>query len=140
MRFLPTKVHGALDYLVGILLIAAPWLFGFAHGGLETWLPVILGASALIYSLCTAYEAGAFKLIPMSVHLWIDILSGALLAASPWLFGFNDRVYIPHLAFGIFEMMAAIITRTRPHDANTEKYVQRHYQKQARGRHNPAHN
>jgi len=33
MRFIPTKVHGILDYVVGVALIAAPWLFGFANVG-----------------------------------------------------------------------------------------------------------
>lgn len=50
MRFIPTRVHGMLDYLIGILLIAAPWLFDFDRGGMETWIPVILGAG----DCCTA--------------------------------------------------------------------------------------
>jgi hypothetical protein len=27
MRFIPTKVHGVMDYIMDILLIASPWLF-----------------------------------------------------------------------------------------------------------------
>ena len=37
-----------MDYLMGILLIASPWLFGFDRGGAETWVPVILGIGAII--------------------------------------------------------------------------------------------
>ncbi len=47
MRFIPTRLHGVLDYLVGTLLIAAPWLLNFNRGGAETWVPVILGVGAL---------------------------------------------------------------------------------------------
>lgn len=36
MRFIPTRTHGLLDYVVGLLLIAAPWVFNFAQGGAET--------------------------------------------------------------------------------------------------------
>jgi hypothetical protein len=36
MRFIPTRIHGMMDYAMGLLLIAAPWLFGFARGGAET--------------------------------------------------------------------------------------------------------
>jgi hypothetical protein len=116
-------MHGILDYLVGALLIASPWLFGFADGGIETWLPVALGASALVYSLCTNYEMGAARLLSMKTHLTLDFLSGALLAVSPWLFGFSDHVYMPHLVLGIFEMMAALITRTTPDTAKGTQHT-----------------
>ena len=114
MRFLPTKIHGVIDYLTGLLLIAAPWLLGFADNGPATWVPVILGASALLYSLLTDYELGVFRAISMPMHLRLDALSGAFLAASPWLFGFDEYVYLPHLIIGAFEVVASLITRTSP--------------------------
>src|SRR5688500_10692667 len=111
MRFIPTKAHGVLDYLVGALLIAAPWIFGFDRGGAETWVPVILGASAILYSLFTDYEMGVTRGISMRTHLTLDMLSGVILALSPWIFSFADYVYVPHLVLGIFEIGAALITR-----------------------------
>lgn len=114
MRFIPTRVHGMLDYLVGALLIAAPWLFGFARGGAETIVPVVLGAGALLYSLFTDYELGLVRRIPMSTHLMLDLGSGLLLALSPWLFGFADYVRDPHLVLGVFEIGAALMTQKRP--------------------------
>ena len=62
----------------------------------------------------TDYELGVMRVIPMPVHLGIDIASGALLALSPWLFGFADRVFWPHLVVGIFEIGAGLTTRTAP--------------------------
>jgi len=114
MKIISTKTHGVLDYLVGIILIASPWIFGFADGTAAQWVPVILGVSALIYSLMTDYEMGIAKLIPMKVHLTIDMLSGVLLAVSPWLFGFADRVSTPHVVLGILEIGAAMMTKTSP--------------------------
>ena len=114
MRFLSTKVHGYRDYIVGALLIAAPWLFDFDRGGAETWVPVILGISAIIYSLMTDYELGATRGISMRTHLTLDLMSGVFLAASPWIFGFANYVYVPHLVLGIFEIAAALMTRTQP--------------------------
>jgi hypothetical protein len=114
MRFLSTKVHGYLDYIMGALLIAAPWLFDFDRGGAETWVPVILGAGAIIYSLMTDYEMGATRGISMRTHLMLDLLSGIFLAASPWIFGFADYVYVPHLVLGILEIGASLMTRTQP--------------------------
>lgn len=114
MRFLPTRIHGALDYLVGLLLIVAPWLLGFADGTAAQYVPQALGVAALIYALLTDYELGVVRLIPMPVHLMLDAGSGVLLAASPWLFGFADRVFWPHLILGLVEVGAALVTRTVP--------------------------
>jgi hypothetical protein len=50
----------------------------------------------------------------MPLHLVLDAAAGALLAASPWLFGFAHQVRGPHLAFGLFSVVASLITRTRP--------------------------
>ena len=114
MRILSTRAHGYMDYLMGVLLIAAPWLFGFAQNGAETWVPVILGASAIVYSLMTDYELGASRTISMRTHLTLDLLSGILLAASPWLFGFADYVSTPHVVLGIAEIAASLMTKTHP--------------------------
>lgn len=116
MRVLPTRVHGVLDYIVGIILIAAPWIFNFNRGGAETWVPVVLGAAAIIYSLCTDYELGVLRLIPMPTHLMLDLMSGVLLAVSPWLFGFHDLVWAPHLIVGLFEIGASLMTQRVPRD------------------------
>ncbi|MDQ3555499.1 MAG: SPW repeat protein, partial [Gemmatimonadota bacterium] len=111
---LPTRIHGVLDYLLGALLIASPWLLGFGRGGAETWVPVGVGAGVLVVSLFTDYELGLVRRIGMPVHLWLDGLAGALLAASPWLWGFDPRVWIPHVAFGVLAMLAAVTTQTIP--------------------------
>ena len=114
MRVLSTKTHGILDYLVGVLLIAAPWILGFAQNGTETWIPVILGAGAILYSLLTNYEMGVSKTIAMRTHLGLDIASGIILAASPWILNFNEFVYLPHLIFGLGEILIASITNRYP--------------------------
>lgn len=114
MRLLSTRVHGVLDYLVGALLIAAPWLLGFARGGPEQWVFVAAGGAAFVYSVFTDYELGLVKVLQMPVHLWLDAFSGAFLAISPWLFGFDQQIWIPHVAAGGFEILAALVTNTVP--------------------------
>jgi hypothetical protein len=66
MRFIPTRIHGVLDYLYSALLLAAPWLFGFADGGALQWLSMLGGAGTLIMSLLTDYE--------FSLRRWIYCL------------------------------------------------------------------
>jgi hypothetical protein len=114
MRFVPTRVHGAIDYLWGVALIASPWLLGFATGGAAQWVAVAFGAGAILYSLVTVYELGVLRIIPMGLHLALDGIAGTLLAASPWLLGFSREVFWPHLAFGMFSVAASLVTRTDP--------------------------
>lgn len=106
-----TKTHGVIDYLTGALLIAAPYLFGFANGGTAEILPQLIGAAIILMSLITRYELSAAKLIPLKVHLGTDIAAGILLAASPWLFGFAELIWWPHLLVGLMEIVVASITR-----------------------------
>jgi hypothetical protein len=110
---LPTRIHGVLDYTVGALLIVLPFLLRFGMGP-QTLVPVALGAAAIAYSLCTDYELGVVRRLQMPAHLWLDGIGGVLLAASPWLFGFDTEVWIPHVVLGALEIGAAVITDTIP--------------------------
>jgi hypothetical protein len=64
--------------------------------------------------MLTRHEPGALPLIDMPIHLMLDGASGLLLAASPWLFGFADFVWIPHVVFGLLEIGTSLMTQTQP--------------------------
>ena len=110
---LPTRTHGVLDYTVGALLIALPFILRLG-GGPQTWVFVGAGVAALVYSAFTDYELGLVKRLQMPVHLWLDGISGVFLAVSPWLFGFDNEVWIPHVLLGAFEIVAAVVPDTAP--------------------------
>src|SRR5215217_8087048 len=114
MRFIPTRVHGVLDYLTAGVLIAAPSTLGFRRHSMQRWLPLALGVGTIGYSLLTDYELGLFKVIPMPMHLALDAANGALLAASPWLFGFAEETAAPHLGLGLFEIAVTASSQTAP--------------------------
>jgi hypothetical protein len=118
MRFLPTSLHGAIDYLWGVALLSTPWLLGFANVPAARWVAVVFGVGAILYSLLTAYELGVLRILPMPLHLILDGIAGLVLAVSPWLFGFADQVYLPHLLFGLFSIVASLVTRMEPVLAN----------------------
>ncbi len=120
IRFIPTSVHAVLDYLVGIALIAAPFLFGFAYvGGIAVYLPIILGVGLILYSFVTNYELGipGIRFIPMPYHLVFDLVASALLAASPFLFGFYTKplnVWLPHFVVGLTVILVVLVSQTHP--------------------------
>ena len=114
MRFIPTRFHAPLDYVVGVALIAAPWIFQFSEHTAATVVPIVLGIGLIAYSLVTNYELGVWKVAPMAVHNLIDIVAGAVLAASPWLFGFADEsanVWLPHLVVGLAAIFLGVTTK-----------------------------
>jgi hypothetical protein len=118
-KFIPTKVHGALDYIVGIALILAPWLFAFSdRGGAAVAIPVILGIGLIVYSIFTKYEWGLVKVLSMPYHLIIDLLAAALLAFSPFIFGFYDanalNVWVPHVVVGIAVILVVFFSQSQP--------------------------
>ncbi|HET8884399.1 MAG TPA: hypothetical protein VFM68_02930 [Candidatus Saccharimonadales bacterium] len=124
LRFIPTKVHGALDYIVAIALIFAPMIFGFQEvGGAAVYIPIILGVGLFLYSLLTNYEWGLIKVIGMPYHLVIDILASTLLVLSPFLFGFIDEApnaWLPHIAVGVTVILVVLFSQTQPAvDKNT---------------------
>lgn len=110
MRFISTRIHGYIDYIVGAVLVLAPFIFGFATGGAEMWVPIVLGLGIIVYSLLTDYELGVFHSIAPRTHLVLDGLVGVVLAVSPWLFGFSAIVWLPHLLVGLALIGLAVFT------------------------------
>ena len=107
---IPTRVHGIIDYIVAIILIVAPFVLGFADGSAAQWVPIIIGVATIGMSLLTRYELGAVKVIPMLGHLSIDGVAGLVLLASPWIFGFADRIWWPHVLFGAMYVIVPLLT------------------------------
>jgi len=111
MRKISRKTHGVIDYLSVGFMSAAPWLFGFSTNLPASICFYISAAAVLFLSLFTNYELGIRKSIPMAFHLDMDMVLGLLLATSPWLFGFAQEVYLPHVLTGAFAMVAGLISQ-----------------------------
>lgn len=114
MRFIPTRFHAPLDYIVGAVLIAAPWIFRFSEDTAATLVSVVLGSGLIAYSLFTNYELGLWKVAPMAVHNLIDIVAGAVLAASPWIFGYADEgtnYWLPFVVIGVAAIFLGLTTK-----------------------------
>lgn len=118
MRFVPTKIHGILDYVGGVALIIAPMLFGFEHlGGPAVMIPRSIGFILIAYSLLTKYEWGLFKVLPMPYHLVVDVAGSLFLIISPWLFGFSHEglnVWLPDVVSGIGVIGLVLVSQTEP--------------------------
>jgi hypothetical protein len=118
MKFISSKVHGVLDYIVAAALFFAPIIFGFQSvGGAAVVVPMVLGIALALYSLCTQYELGVLKLIDFQYHLAIDVIAAIFLAVSPFLFGFINQApnaWLPHILVGVAVVLVVMFSRPVP--------------------------
>jgi hypothetical protein len=102
--------HAFLDYLSCMALFLAPWAFKFSDASAAMAVAIGAGVVILLSSLCTKYEGGLFRVVPMAVHLNLDILLGLFLISAPWLFSFHEKVLWPHVCFGLLAIVAGLLT------------------------------
>src|SRR5579885_545364 len=118
MKTISTYTHGILDYIIGIILILAPNIFGFESlGGPAVSVARTIGVLVIVQALITKYELGLFPILSMRLHLFGDYVMSVILAASPWIWSFYGRpnhVWLPHLIIGCVYFVITSMTRTAP--------------------------
>jgi hypothetical protein len=109
---IPAFVHGVIEYIAGVLLVAAPFLFSFESDG-ATAVSIVAGVIILIVAASTAMSTGLIKSIPVQAHVVLDYILAALLIASPFIFGFTDdgTATAVFIALGVFHLLMTIATR-----------------------------
>ena len=113
MRPINTKIHGIIDYGMGVTLLCMPLLLNLNLDTLQSNVFFSMGTTLLVYSFMTKYELGFLNVIPINIHLMLDVISGIFLAGSPWLLGFASEVFLPHLLLGLIEIGVATSTNPR---------------------------
>jgi hypothetical protein len=125
LRVIPTSVHSAVDHVVGPALIAAPTVLGLEKTSPEGIVPRANGIAAALYSNLTDYELSVKNVIPMKVHLALDAISGATLAAVPLATGAHKRGtrhWLPHAMVGAFEIGMALFTQTEAPRSRSRRF------------------
>lgn len=116
MKLINSRVHTIIGLVVGAALLVAPWLFGFAdEGGAAVTVPIAVGIFIILSELTTTSIASPIKLVPMKVHIILDVITGLFLAASPWIFMFNEQplnAWLPHVVVGVLVAGYALMTKT----------------------------
>ena len=109
---IPAFVHGVLEYVAAILLIAAPFLFSF-DSDTATGISIALGVVVLIVTASTAMSTGLVKSIPVQAHVVLDYILAFFLIASPFIFGFDDdgTATAFFLVLGVVHLLLTIATR-----------------------------
>jgi hypothetical protein len=108
----PVFVHGVVEYVAGVLLIAAPFLFSF-DADTATAVSIVAGVLVLIVTASTDIPTGMTKSIPIPAHVIADYVLAGLLIASPFLFGFDadGTATAFFIVLGVVHLLLTIATR-----------------------------
>jgi hypothetical protein len=104
-------MHGVIDYLLGLLLLFSPWLFGFHTRHIDATMAVCFGAGILLYSLLTNDETGVVRLLPFPFHVFLDVLAGVALIFSFIIYGTGLAASIVFAVVGLLEFALVILTQ-----------------------------
>ena len=119
---IPLFLHGAIEYVAGALLIAAPFLLSFDSGA-ATALSIIVGVVMLAVAAATEGPTSLIDQIPTAAHVALDYVLVALLIALPFLAGFSDESAPTafFIVLGVAHLLITIGTRFRsPAEARAE--------------------
>lgn len=103
------RTHNILDYVAAAALILAPWFFNFTQIVEARNLLVGAGIVLTFYSALTRYEFSLIQVIPLRLHMALDMLLGAIVATGPWLFNFRAVLTSGQAAVHVILGLAAIV-------------------------------
>ena len=108
-------LHGAIEYVAGVLLVVAPFLLDFESGAAVA-LSIVGGVLVLVIAASTDGPTSLVNSLPIAAHLLLDYALAAVLVASPFLFGFSDESSPTafFIALGIVHLLVTIGTRFKP--------------------------
>ncbi|MGN6177978.1 MAG: SPW repeat domain-containing protein [Mucilaginibacter sp.] len=120
--FISTKFYGVMNYLIGAALILAPWFVPASNGkpfyvhadGASLLLPLIVGWVQLIMAFFSNNSHGVIRQFPLQMHFFLDVLCGSFLFASPFVYGFSDVIWWPHVLFGGLLVILGVFTKKSP--------------------------
>jgi hypothetical protein len=112
---IPRFAHGLLEYVAGALLVAAPFLLGF-DAGAAIAVSIVLGVLVILVAASTEGPTSLINSLQIQLHIVLDYALGALLVASPFLFGFSDEGAPTafFIAIGVAHLLMTLGTRFLP--------------------------
>jgi hypothetical protein len=116
---IPLNLHAALEPLIAVVIIAAPWIFGFSDVNDAKVVCIAVGAVMLIAGSMTDWRFSIARVIPLRMHRATDLLLGTVLIVAPFVLGFSDQGGATRFTViaGVLEIFTALATRWDPVEA-----------------------
>ena len=109
---IPAAVHGIIEYLAGVLFIAAPYLFDF-DATRATTLSIAVGVIVLVVAAVSKGPTGLIDELPVPAHVVLDLVLAVFLIAAAFLFGFSEdgKATAFFIILGVTHLLLTIATR-----------------------------
>lgn len=110
MKVISPRIHGYFDFLTVFIFLLAPTLLGLSQ--LSAMLAYGLAVVHLIVTLTSDFPFGIVKLIPFTIHGWIERMVGPLLIAIPFILNFSTEETARnfYIAMGIIIIVVGMLT------------------------------
>lgn len=109
-KLITPRLHGALDYVVVLVFLLAPTLFGLT--GFAATLSYLLAGVHLLMTLLTAFPLGVKGIVPFSLHGTVELVVGIVLAVLGVLV-FDGAATGFYLAMGVVILIVWALTDYR---------------------------
>ena len=111
---IPRFVHGIIEYVAGVLFIAAPFVLSF-DSGTATGVSVAVGVVVIAIAAATDGPTSLVDQIPVSAHVALDYVLAVLLVAMPFIASFSSETAPTafFIALGVAHLLITIGTRFR---------------------------
>jgi hypothetical protein len=109
---IPVFVHGVIDYLVGALLVAAPFVLGF-DDDTATASAIAAGVAVLVVAAASDLPTALATSIPRAIHVMLDYVLAIAVIAAPFVLGFSDdgTATPTFVVIGVLHLLQTIATR-----------------------------
>jgi len=109
MKMISSKFHAVLDYILVILLLASPDVFGLSKTA--STLVYALGVIHFLLTICTDFSGGIFKIISLKLHGLIEFFVSILLVVLAFtLFKGNLTDEIFYACLGLLILIIFTLT------------------------------
>ena len=106
---IPQAVQGLLEYLAGIVFVAAPFVLDFTGNGVATATSIVVGIVFLVLAATSQGPTGLVKQVSPPVHALLDAALAILLVAAPFVLGFSGQA-TPRNLFLVAGVLWLLIT------------------------------
>ncbi|MCE9597672.1 MAG: hypothetical protein K8S54_06865 [Spirochaetia bacterium] len=116
MKILTPFLHGLLDYVTVVIFLVAPTALGLA--GLAAVVSYALAGVHLLMTIVTNFRLGVIKLVPFTLHGWVERIVGPVLVILPFILGFENIARLFYIAMGVIIVIVGVLTNYANETAN----------------------